>query len=292
LADDEQDVRLLQVRVVTPDYFRAMGIPVIRGRALRADDRPGAPPVVLVNEAAAARLWPKENPIGHQFTLGTRMGQGRDAAGGTVVGIARDVHDFGPLQAVRPTVYLAHAQFPMGFVTVTLKTSGNPGASIEPLRALVAEIDRDLPLFKVRSMPQIAGEAVAQPRVYLLLLSLFAGVAVLLAALGIYGVLMHAVAQRTREIGIRLALGAARTGVVSMIVRQAVLLAAAGLGVGLALAFGASRLITGLLFGTEPGDPLTYATVAAALLLVAIAASYLPARRASRIDPIRALRFD
>ena len=115
LANDEQDARSLQVRVVTPAYFRSMAIPIVRGRALTDGDRIGAPPVVLVNEAAAARLWPNENPLGHEFTLGTRMGQGGSPLGGTVVGVARDVHDFGPLQAVRPTVYLSHAQFPMGF---------------------------------------------------------------------------------------------------------------------------------------------------------------------------------
>jgi putative ABC transport system permease protein len=173
-----------------------------------------------------------------------------------------------------------------------LRTAGDPQGLIEPMRAMVSELDPDLPIFRVRSMAQIAGDAVAQPRVYLLLLGLFAGVAVLLAALGIYGVLTHAVAQRTREIGIRLALGAARTGVVTMVVRQAVLLAATGLVIGLALALGASRLIKGLLFGIEPSDALTYGAVGAALLLVALAASYIPARRASRIDPMRALRYE
>ena len=292
LSDEEQDARSLQVRVATPAYFRSMGIPVVRGRAFENGDRIGAPPVVLVNETAAARLWPNDNPLGHEFTLGTRMGQGGVPAGGTVVGIVRDVHDFGPLQAVRPAVYLSHAQFPMGFMTVTVKTGADPRALIEPMRALLNEIDPDLPIFRVRSMPQIAGDAVAQPRVYLLLLSLFAGVAVLLAALGIYGVLTHAVAQRTREIGIRLALGAARTGVVTMVVRQAVVLACTGLLIGLALALGASRLIEGLLFGIESSDVLTYTAVAAGLLCVALAASYLPARRASRIDPMRALRYE
>jgi len=292
LQDDEQDARSLQVRVVTPDYFKTMTIPVVRGRSLSGEDRLGAAPAIVVNETAAARLWPGESAIGHEFTLGTRMGQGGPDAGGAVVGVVHDVHDFGPVQRIRPTVYLAHAQFPMGFMTVTLKTQGDPSATIAPLRALMAELDRDLPIFRVRSMEQIAGDSVAQPRVYLLLLGLFAGVAVLLAALGIYGVLMHAVAQRTREIGIRLALGAARTSVVTMVVRQAAVLAVAGLALGLALSLGASRLLTGLLFGITPTDALTYAVVAAGLLAVALLASYLPARRASRIDPIRALRYD
>ena len=141
-------------------------------------------------------------------------------------------------------------------------------------------------------MDQIAADAVAQPRVYLLLLSLFAIVAVLLAALGIYGVLMHTVAQRTREIGIRLALGANRREVVSLIVRQAVLLAVAGLAIGLGLAFGTTRLMTSLLFQVTPSDATTYALVAASLLGIAVLASYVPARRASRIDPVRALKYE
>jgi putative ABC transport system permease protein len=163
---------------------------------------------------------------------------------------------------------------------------------MEMLRGMVGDLDPNLPIFRVRTMEQIAADAVAQPRVYLLLLSLFAIVAVLLAALGIYGVLMHTVAQRTREIGIRLALGANRREVVSLIVRQAVLLAVAGLAVGLVLAFGTTRLMTSLLFQVTPSDATTYALVAAGLLGVAILASYLPARRASRIDPVRALKYE
>jgi putative ABC transport system permease protein len=160
------------------------------------------------------------------------------------------------------------------------------------MRAVLAELDPDVPMFSVRTMEQRAASAVARPRVYLLLLSLFAATAVLLAALGIYGVLMHAVAQRTREIGIRLALGARRGEVVGMVVRQAALLAVAGLCLGLSLALAASRLIRSLLFGIEPSDAVTYTAVALALLGIALLASYLPARRASRIDPVRALRYE
>jgi predicted permease len=292
LEDDEQNARSLQIRVVTPGYFNALGVPVLRGRPFNRNDRLGALPVVLVNESAASRLWPNESALGHQFTLGTRMGQGGANAGGTVIGVVRDVHDFGPVARVAPTVYLAHAQFPVGFATLAVRTATPPPGLMETLRGLVNDLDPNLPIFRVRTMDQIAADAVAQPRVYLLLLSLFAIVAVLLAALGIYGVLMHTVAQRTREIGIRLALGANRREVVSLIVRQAVLLAVAGLGIGLALAFGTTRLMTSLLFQVTPSDATTYALVAASLLGVAILASYLPARRASRIDPVRALKYE
>ncbi|MCI0436325.1 MAG: ABC transporter permease, partial [Gemmatimonadetes bacterium] len=248
LDNDEQMARSLQVRVVTPDYFKAMGIPVVGGRSFDAADRLGALNVVIVNETAAARLWPNASAVGHEFTLGTRMGQGGPSAGGAVVGVVRDVRDFGAVQAVRPTVYLSHAQFPVGFFSVTVRAGGSEGVSMEALRRLVSELDRDLPIFQVRTMDRVVANAVAQPRVYLMLLGLFAGVAMLLAALGLYGVLMHAVTQRTREIGIRLALGARRSEVIGMVVRQAVVLASAGLVLGLSLAVGASRLMSGLLF--------------------------------------------
>lgn len=292
LTDEEQDQRSLQVRVVTPDYFRTMSIPVVRGRGFSAADRRGRPAVAVLNEAAAQLLWPGADPLGHSLTIGTRLSQGDERAGGEVVGVLRDIRDFGPTGPIRPTIYLAHAQFPMDFMTVTVKARQNPEALVEPARALLAELDPALPMFRVRTMEQFAANAVAQPRLYLTLIAVFAAAAILLAAIGIYGVLAHGVAQRTREIGIRLALGAKRSEVVGLVVRQAVVLAAGGLAAGLLLALGASQLIRGLLFGVEPRDALTYAAVVVVLFLIALVASYLPARRASRIDPIKALRFD
>jgi predicted permease len=291
LDDDEQMRRSLQVRVITPDYFRTLGIEVVQGRQLTENDRLGAPLSIVINETAAARLWPGKSPLGHQFTLGTRLGQGGVNAGGTVVGVVRDVHDYGPAVAVRPAVYLSHAQFPVSFVTVTVR-GRNGIVPIEPVRALVAQQDPHLPIYRVRTMEQLQSDAVAQPRVYLTLLGLFAIAAVILASIGIYGVLMHAVAQRTREIGIRLALGAGRAEVVSMVVRQAASLALAGLVIGLGLAGLASGTLRTVLFGVQPTDVATYAAVAVGLFAVALLASYLPARRASRIDPVTALRYE
>jgi predicted permease len=291
LDDDEQMQRSLQVRVATPDYFRALGIDVVKGRPFAESDRSGAPPVVLINEYAAALLWPGESPLGHQFTLGTRMGQGGANAGGTVVGVVRDVRDYGPAVPVRPTVYLAHAQFPVNFMTVTVR--GRTGApAVEALRSAVGGLDPNLPIYRVRTMEQLQSDAVAQPRVYLTLLGLFAFAAVVLASIGIYGVLMHAVSQRTREIGIRLALGARRGEVVGMVVRQAAVLALAGLAIGLGLALVASRTLRTVLFDVQPTDMSTHVAVAVGLFGVALVASYLPARRASRIDPVTALRYE
>jgi putative ABC transport system permease protein len=280
----------MQVRVVTPNYFRVMGIPMLEGRTFQPADGSGAPPVIVVNRAAAAVLWPDQAPLGRTMTLGTRLGQGGGPAGGTVIGLVADVHDHGPGAAARPTVYLAHAQFPMGFVTVVVKARGEPTRLIEPLRQLVAAQDPTLPLFRVRTMEQLARDAVAQPRAFLLLLGIFAAAAVLLAAIGIYGVMAHAVGQRTREIGLRMALGADRGEVLRMVIGQALTLATLGLALGLVLGAGAGQLMRGLLFGVQPFDPVTFAVAGAGFVVVALAASATPAIRAARVDPADALR--
>ena len=290
LDRDDQTRRSMQVRVVTADYFRVMGIPMVEGRTFQPADGSGAPPVIVVNRAAAAVLWPGTAPLGRNMTLGTRMGQGGAPAGGTVVGLVENVHDRAPGAPARPTVYLAHAQFPVEFVSVVAKTHGEPTQLIEPLRKLVAAQDPSLPLFRVRTMEQLARDAVAQPRVFLLLLGIFAAASVLLAAIGIYGVMAHAVSQRTREIGLRMALGADRGVVLRMVIGQALTLAALGLALGLALGAGAGQLMRGLLFGVEPFDPLTFALSGAGFVVVALAASATPAIRAARVDPADALR--
>jgi putative ABC transport system permease protein len=269
-----------------------MGISIRRGRPFGAADRLGAPSVVIINEAAARRLWPESDPLGHHFTMGTRLGQEGEPLGGTVVGVVADIHDFGPASTVRPTMYAAHGQFPVDFVSVAVKTRGEPGELVQPLSQLVSQLDPGLPIFRVRTMERLAAEAVAQPRLYLMLLSVFAAASVLLAAIGIYGVLAHGVSQRTREIGLRLALGADRGRVLRMVVGQALALAVAGLALGLACAAGLSRLLRGLLFGVGPADLPTYFGVVAGLALVALVASVLPAVRAARVDPIAALRTE
>ena len=292
LSDEEQDRMTLQVRVVTPEFFATLGIPVLRGRAFGDGDRIGSEAVAILSESASARLFAGADPMGHQVTLGTRLGQGGIPAGGSVIGIARDVRDRGPALPVRPTIYVAHGQFPVDFFSVAVKTRGEPSALVEPLRKIVADLNADLPMFRVRTLDQIVATRVAQPRLYTVLIGCFALTAVLLAAIGLYGVLAYAVGQRTREIGIRLALGANRAEVLAMVMGQAGKLALAGVGAGLVAALLASRVLRSQLFEIAPTDGVTYVTVGAGLLLVSLLASWIPARRASRIDPMTALRQD
>jgi putative ABC transport system permease protein len=293
LSDDDQDRLTLQVRLVTPDYFKTMGIPVLKGRPFTASDRMGSQPVAMLNETGAASVWPDQDPLGHHLQIGTRFGLGGERAGGTVVGIVRDVRDYGPASKAPPMLYLAHAQWPDGGVSIVAKArNGEPASLVEPLRALLQDLDADVPMSAVRSMDQLSSDAVAQPRLYLVLIGSFAGTAMLLAAIGLYGVLAYAVGQRTREIGIRLALGAKRGEVLRMVMIQAGQLAIAGVAVGLGAAVLASRVLRAQLFEITPTDTFTYVSVGAGLLIVALVASWIPARRAARIDPLVALRHD
>jgi putative ABC transport system permease protein len=292
LSDDEQDALTLQVRIVTPEYFKTMAIPVTRGRGFTASDRLGTPSVAILNHAAVARIWPGGEPLGHELRIGNRFGLGGERGGGTIVGVVGDVRDFGPALPVRPTLYLAHAQWPVDSVSIVAKSRGEPSALIEPMRSALQSLDSDVPMFAVRSMPQIVANAVAQPRLYMVLIVCFAGTAMLLAAIGLYGVLAYAVGQRTREIGIRLALGARRAEVLRMVMSQAGRLVVAGVALGLVAAMLASRFLRAQLFEVQPTDVATYVSVALGLLLVSLMASWIPARRASRIDPMTALRQD
>lgn len=293
LSDDEQDDLTLQVRLVTPDYFKTMGIPVVRGRGFTTTDRLGGPLVAMLNQAGAAKVWPNQEAIGHQLELGTRMGLGGARAGGTVVGIVADVRESGPASPVPPTIFLPHAAWPDDSMTIVAKArNGEPSSLVQPMRALLQELDPDVPMSAVRSMTQVSANAVAQPRLYLVLIASFAGTAMLLAAIGLYGVLAYAVGQRTREIGIRLALGAKRGEVLRMVMAQAGQLAVTGVVLGLGAAFLASRLLRAQLFEIAPTDTVTYVTVALGLFAIALVASWIPARRAARIDPLVALRHD
>jgi len=283
----------MQIRVATPEYFQTIGIPLKRGRSFTEDDRLGSPPVVLITESAARQYFPNEDPIGKKITLGWGRGKGTPRAGGEVVGIVGDVKEAGLDEAEPPQLYMPYRQWPVQSMSIVLKTAVPPATVTDAARRAVYATDPNMPAANVRTLEQIVARSISQPRFYTTLLAIFAGLALVLAAIGIFGVLSYAVAQRTREIGIRMALGAQGRTVLGLVVRQALLLAAAGVGIGVILALGLSRsLVSKMLFSTSPHDAATFVSVAALLGAVALVASYIPARRATRVDPIVALRAE
>jgi predicted permease len=282
----------VQVRVVTPGYFRTMGIELAAGRDFTPADGPGVPDVAIVNESAARLLWPGAEPLGHSFRIGTRLGLDGNRVGGSVVGVIRDFKHFGPNAEARPEIYVVHSQFPEDGLSVVVKASVPPTSIVDPIRDRLAAIDPQVPMFRVHTMEELANQAVAQPRFYFMLLAVFAATALILAAIGIYGVMAHAVAQRTREIGIRMALGARRAEVLRMVLKSGLALGVAGTAAGIVAALATTRLIAGLLYEVRPTDTFTFVTVPLLLLAVAMASCYLPARRATRVDPMRAIRYE
>ena len=271
-------------RSVSPGFFRTMGIPLISGRDFTEQDSPGAPEVIILSRRAAKIYWGDEDPIGKSLHRPTT------SVNYTVVGVVGDVRNVA-LNQESPTLYFTSTARVLAFsMDVAVRTEGKPEDTLSAVRRKVHDLDPELPLSNVRSMEDWVSLNAAQPRLNAALLGIFAGVALLIAAIGIYGVLAYSVNQRTREIGLRLALGAQQSGVLRWIVGKGMLLAAAGVAAGLAAAYPLSRLLATLLFGVQPSDPLTFSAVALLLLTVAFAACLLPARRASRVDPIITLR--
>jgi putative ABC transport system permease protein len=289
---DSADTPSAGMRIITPGYFKTMKIPLKAGRTFDARDNDASPEVVIINEQAARRFWPDSNPIGQEIRLGVRLVRGIRSGQKTIVGIVGDVK-YGSLDAnTPPEVYLPHAQHPVGNMTIAVRTAGDPLAFVPTARAQLAAVDPELPLADIYTMNDLVGRSVAERRFMMLLLAAFATIAVALAAIGVYGVLAYVVTQRTPEIGVRLAMGAAPADVVRLFVREGAMLTIVGLAAGLAGAAAATRALTTLLFGVSATDPTTFAGVAALLLLIALMASYVPARRAARVDPMTALRAD
>ena len=282
----------LEVRVATPDYFRTLGIPLERGRLFTAADTAQGPRVAILSEAAARRHFPNEDPIGKRIELGWGRGPGTPRAGGEVVGIVGDVREYGLDEEYPAEIYLPLQQWPVGRMTMVVRTAVPPLSLADEVKQAVKEIDPNLPVSNVRTVRDLVAESIAQPRFYMVLLATFASLALMLAAIGIFGVMSYTVSQRTREIGIRMALGAGASSVVSMVVRQAMRLAVIGLTLGVVAALALSQTMAALLFDLSPTDPLTFATVAAILALVSFFASWLPARRAASVDPMVALRAE
>jgi putative ABC transport system permease protein len=280
----------MEVRVATPDYFKALGIPLVRGRLFTDTDRFESPQVVLLSEAAARQYFPGENPLGRRIVLGWTDDARK--AGGEVVGVVGDVKDLGLDEPAPAEIYLPHAQMGVGQMAIVLRSDVPAATLTAPLERTIHALDSGLPISALRSLDEVVARSVSQPRFYMMLLGTFALAALLLAAIGIYGVMSYAVTQQTREFGIRIALGADRRSIVRMVLARATLLITVGLGLGIAGALVVGRALSSLLFDVSPGDPLTLAVVAGALGAIALFASYLPARRATRVDPMVALRAD
>jgi putative ABC transport system permease protein len=274
---------------ITPDWPTVMRVPLVRGRLLTAADRAGAPKVVLVNEAAARAFWPNQDPIGRPVSVG-QGGFWKDTA--RVVGVVGDVRFRSMEAAPRPDVYLSYYQSPNERLILHVRAHGDPLAIAGPVRQALRELAPDAPVFEVRTMAERVADATAFARFGALLLTLFATVALALATLGVYGVISFAAAQRTREIGVRVALGATRGRVVRLVVGQGLAIAAVGAAVGLAGAVAATRVLRALLYDVAPSDPATFAAIVVVLGAAVVAASWLPARRAAGVAPTEALRAD
>jgi putative ABC transport system permease protein len=292
LTSAEQERLGAQIRFVTPGYFPTIGMTVLRGRGITPADGAGGRPVAVINETAARRLFGDDDPIGRHLEFGTRMGLGGDRLNGEIVGVVRDVKDVALGNPARGHVYFAHAQWPVGFLQPVLRTGGDPEALATAARNAVAAVDPDVPVYRVRTLTQLRAASAARERFLMLVLGVFAGAALLLAAVGIYGVVAHAVAQRTRELGIRMALGARAADILWLVLRQGVFLGGTGAALGLVGALAASRVLEQLLYQVTPSDPATLALGAGGLLVVTLAATYLPARRAAGVDPVEALRHE
>jgi putative ABC transport system permease protein len=278
-------------RGVSSDYFRAMNIPLVQGRAFTERDTENAPLVMIVNQALARRDFPNVNPVGKRIGLGNNDPKGQPVWW-EIVGVAADVRNLELREDPSPEFYTSALQDTWTGMSIVVRTSVEPVSMAPEIRRLAASVDKAAPVSEVKTMEHIVSEAVTQPRFNLYLLGLFGGIALLLSAAGIYGVTSYGVTQRTHELGIRLALGAQVGDVLKMILGQGMLLIAIGLGIGLAASFALTRLLKTLLFGVSVTDPLTFVAITLVLAFVALVACYIPARRATKVDPLQALRYE
>jgi putative ABC transport system permease protein len=276
----------IRIRSISPGYLATVGIPLMRGRWLDDRDRLGQPKVTLINESAARRIFPGENPLGQKIHI---FG-GPNAY--TIVGIVGNERFMGLDQDVPPAVYPPIAQIPMTDISLLVRGDGDPAALTSAIRREFRAIDPALALYGVDTMTSALSRSTAQPRFSSALVGAFAAMAWLLAIIGVHGVLSYSVAQRIQEIGVRMALGAEPRDVLRLVMREGLIVASLGLAIGLALALASSRVLATMLYAVEPRDAAVFAGVAVTLLATALLASYLPARRATRVDPISALRAD
>jgi putative ABC transport system permease protein len=285
----DQNRPLAERIILSTDYFRAMGIPLLSGRDFERTDDSNAPQVVIVNKTLAERYFPGTDAVGGRIHFGNFE---PDTPWITIVGVVGDVKNNGLSVNQAPTIYQAYEQGPAVPICLFVRSSSNPEMLTAGLREVVQAIDKELPVTNIKTGDQLLYDAVGQPRFHTLLIAIFAGLALLLAAVGIYGVISYSVAQRTHEIGVRLAVGARPRDVLVLVLRQGMLLTVTGTAIGIGVAFALTRLLSSLLFQVSATDPLTFGGVAAILLVVAFLACWIPARRATKVDPMIALRYE
>jgi putative ABC transport system permease protein len=279
-------------RDVSAGFFEAMRIPLLQGRRLTEDDRAGTPRVAVIDDEFVRRYWPHQNPIGKRFTFGPPAGAADTSLREwiEIVGVVGHTKHEGLAAEPRIQYYLPYRQEGRPNLTVAARTSGDPQRYINAMRSVVRSVDPNQPISMVRTMDELLEQSVGQRKLSMLLLSLFSGIALLLASVGIYGVMSYSVAQRAREIGVRIALGAERRDVLRMVLRQGMRLALAGVGIGLVAALVLTRVIASQLYEVRATDPATFVLVAGLLTAVALAANLIPALRATRVDPAVVLR--
>jgi predicted permease len=287
-GDDPTRLPLVEERRVTPEFFRVTGQRLLSGRLLTAadDDRPQAPPVVVVNEALAKRDFPGKDAVGKRFYIS-------DTSFATIVGVVSDIRNAGPIGDPQPEMYWTYRQGGAGSsFPLMIRVAGDPTSVVSGVRAAIRGVDPSAAISSVHSMPEVIATSLGRPRFYFSLLGSFAAIAILLALAGLYGVLSYAVAQRTREIGIRAALGSPRAAILRLIAAHGMRLVAGGIVLGLLAGAGLTRLMVFMLYGVSPLDATTWAVAALLMVTAGVAASVVPARRAARVDPLVAMRAE
>jgi putative ABC transport system permease protein len=288
-----------QYRFVSPHYFAVFKIPLLRGRLFNERDTHNSTKIVLINQTMAKKYWPKEDAIGQVIVIGKGLGPQFEDSPREVVGIVGNVRETGLADKEGGVMYVPQSQVPDGLTQLAnsalplswcIRSSLDPNSMRSAVQREIRAVDGQMPVSKIRTMEEVIAQGVARQRFNMLLLTIFAAVALILAAIGIYGVMSYSVEQQTQELGIRMALGADKGAVLKLVLRQGMTPALIGVAAGLAIAFGTTRLLGSLLYGVKASDPLTFATVALALSLVALFATYIPALRAIRVDPAIALR--
>jgi putative ABC transport system permease protein len=281
-------------RVVSPDYFKALGIDLISGRQLTESDDVRAAPVVLINEQLAQRYWPNESPIGKRIIVQrARMGDRTDVSR-EVVGVVRTYKHWGLDRRTQSEVYVPYLQTPFPTMALVVRSASSvpPAGLTASVRNEIHSVDKDLPVFNVKTMDQVVSESVVPQRLSTMLLGVFAVSAMMLAGIGIYGIVAYFVTNSSHNIGIRMALGASPRNILKLVVAQGMILTLVGIGIGALAAFAVARLMKGLLVGVSTTDPMVFAGIALLLAIVALMASFIPARRATKVDPLVVLRYE